>query len=142
MLRMSSCAALCLAGLIADPAQGAAPYPQSTVITGMRWETSTYRWSGSGGDIWPVTWAADGQLVTAWGDGVVGCRQKASYGVAAIASESPGTTLVTRHCGPGPSGRGKIMAMLAAGDQLFARIAPQGTASGYPIWRSNDGGRS
>ena len=112
------------------------------MITGVRWETSTYRWSGSGGDIWPVTWAADGQLVTAWGDGVVGCRQKASYGVAAVASKSPGTTLVTRHCGPGPSGKGKIMALLSAGDQIYARILSQGTASGYPVWRSSDGGRS
>ena len=32
--------------------------------------------------------------------------------------------------------------MLAAGGTLLARMAPQSTGSGYPIWRSGDGGRS
>ena len=142
MLRSTVSVVLGLGALLAGPVQGAAPYPPSTLITGMRWDTATYRWTGSGGDIWPTTWAADGSLVTAWGDGVVGCRQKASYGVAAIASDLPGTGLAIRHCGPGPQGKGKMMALLAAGDLLYARMAPQSTGSGYPIWRSSDGGRS
>ena len=142
MLRSTVSVVLGLGALLAGPVQGAAPYPPSTLITGMRWDTATYRWTGSGGDIWPTTWAADGALVTAWGDGEVGCRQKASYGVAAIASDLPGTGLAIRHCGPGPQGKGKMMALLAAGDLLYARMAPQSTGSGYPIWRSSDGGRS
>ncbi len=40
-----------LAALATAPAQGAAPYPPSTAITGVTWETSTYRYGGLGGDI-------------------------------------------------------------------------------------------
>jgi hypothetical protein len=123
------------------PAQGAAPYPRSEVITGITWDTSTYRWSGAGGDIWPVTWAQDNTLRTAWGDGVIGCRTKVSYGVAAITSATPGTGLRTIGCGKPGSGKGKIMAMLAAGGDLYAVLSMQGAGSGHPVWRSTDGGR-
>ena len=142
MLKPVCFAALGLGAMLAGPVQAAPPYPASTAITGLRWDVGSYRWTGAGGDIWPVTWAADGTVLTAWGDGVIGCRQKASYGVAAVAGDPPSPSLATRYCGPGPHGRGKIMAMVAAGSQLYARIGPQGTAPGYPVWRSGDGGRS
>ena len=47
------------------------PYPWGDLS--LTWRPSTYRFSGVGGDIWTVTWGADGQLHTAWGDGNVGC---------------------------------------------------------------------
>ena len=106
----------------------------------MRWDAATYRWTGTGGDIWPTTWAADGALVTAWGDGEVGCRQKASYGVAAIASDVPGTGLAIRHCGPGPQGKGKMMAPLpptTCSMPAWPRKAPARLSD----LRSSDGGR-
>ena len=34
------------------------------------------------------------------------------------------------------------MALLAAGNGLFARFGPQGTVSGFPIWKSTNGGRT
>jgi len=48
-----------------------APYPQSQVITGVQWDFSTLlsHRKAIGSDIWPMTWAADGQLYAAWGDG-------------------------------------------------------------------------
>jgi hypothetical protein len=133
-----------LAALASTPAQAGPPYPASTVITGVRWETSTYRWSGSGGDIWPVTWAADGTLLTAWGDGEIGCREKVSYGVAAIGAGDPSTALQLLHCGPARINRGKIMALVATPGSLWAAMASQPLASfrGFPVWRSTNGGRT
>jgi hypothetical protein len=141
-------AATLLAGLAAlataatpGPARAAAPYPKSTVITGITWDTGTHRWSGAGGDIWPVTWAQDGTLRTAWGDGVIGCNAKVSYGVAAITSATPSPGLQTVSCGPAGVNRGKIMTLLAAGGNLYAVLALEGAGSGFPVWRSTDGGR-
>jgi hypothetical protein len=133
--------AACTASAAPGPARAAAPYPPSTLITGIAWDTSTYRWSGAGGDIWPVTWAQDGTLRTAWGDGQIGCSTKVSYGVAAITSATPGTGLQTVSCGPAGVNKGKIMAMLAAGGNLYAVLAMQNAGTGYPVWRSTDGGR-
>jgi hypothetical protein len=48
-----------------------APYPKSQVITGVQWDFSTLlsHRKAIGSDIWPMTWAADGKLYAAWGDG-------------------------------------------------------------------------
>jgi hypothetical protein len=133
--------ALALAALATTPVEAAAPYPQSAVITGITWDTGSHRWGGEGGDIWPVTWAQDDTLRTAWGDGVIGCRAKVSFGVAAITSATPSTAMQTISCGPTGANKGKIMAMLAAGGSLYAALALQDAGTGYPLWRSNDGGR-
>jgi hypothetical protein len=47
------------------------PYPHSTVLAHLRWDLSTVlsHRRGIGSDIWPTTWAADGNLYTAFGDG-------------------------------------------------------------------------
>lgn len=65
-------AALWLAGLAVSVTTTAsnAPYPASSVITAS-WDLSslgTLR-KAPGSDIWPVTWGADGNLYSAWGDG-------------------------------------------------------------------------
>ena len=127
--------------LAAGPALAAAPYPQSTLITGITWDVGSSRWTASGADIWPITWAATDELVTAWGDGVVMCPEKVSYGVAAITSDVvPSTALERRHCGPGPMNKGKMMAILAVGSQQYARVNLQSTGTGYWVWKSGDGG--
>lgn len=48
-----------------------APYPKSQVVPGVRWDFSTLlsHRKAIGSDIWPTTWAADGKLYAAWGDG-------------------------------------------------------------------------
>ena len=56
----------------ADQAGGIrAPYPNSQVIAGVQWDFSTLlsHRKAIGSDIWPTTWAADGNLYAAWGDG-------------------------------------------------------------------------
>jgi Domain of unknown function (DUF4185) len=45
------------------------PYPPSPVIAGITWHWETHRTAAPGSDLWPVTWGADDQLYTAWGDG-------------------------------------------------------------------------
>ncbi len=48
-----------------------APYPSSQTITAMSWDlahVASLR-KANGSDIWPMTWAADGNLYGAWGDG-------------------------------------------------------------------------
>lgn len=46
------------------------PYPPSLVITGIRWAApSKIVRRARGGDNWPITWADDDNLYTAYGDG-------------------------------------------------------------------------
>jgi CubicO group peptidase (beta-lactamase class C family) len=48
----------------------AAPYPPSPVITGIQWApASSIVRRARGGDNWPITWAEDDNLYTAYGDG-------------------------------------------------------------------------
>lgn len=52
------------------PAASASPYPPSPVITGIEWAPrETIVRKAPGGDNWPLTWADDGHLYTAYGDG-------------------------------------------------------------------------
>lgn len=124
------------------PAQTAPPYPRSTLLTGLTWDTGTYRWSGADGDLWPMTLMPDGTMRTAWGDARLGCSAKVSYGVARIASATPTTTRQIIHCGPAGTGNGKLLSLLAAGSSLYAIVDLQRTGDGFPIWRSGDGGRT
>src|SRR4051794_36687969 len=83
-LHRFAAAALAATVLAAGAARADAPYPRSALVTGLTWDRSSYRSDGDGGDIWPVTTAADGKLYTAWGDGAVRCGAKVSYGVAVL----------------------------------------------------------
>jgi hypothetical protein len=63
--------AIALIAVSADTAstQTTPPYPPSQVIESMTWEWETLLQAADGSDLWPVTWADDGHLYTAWGDG-------------------------------------------------------------------------
>ena len=69
-----------------EPKHSAAPYPPSPVITGIDWapkETIVRKAKGS--DNWPMTWADDDHLYTAYGDGngfEPDCRRSSSLGFA------------------------------------------------------------
>jgi len=47
----------------------APPYPTSQVIERVEFDFTTHRRLAAGSDNWPVTWADDGHLYAAWGDG-------------------------------------------------------------------------
>jgi len=64
------------------------PYLPSPVITALRWaEASTIVRKASGSDNWPITWADDGHLYTAYGDGwgfEPKVQEKLSLGLARV----------------------------------------------------------
>lgn len=66
-----SCIAACDLYLpLIAPADLVPPYPPSPVISHLDWaDKKTIRRAASGSDNWPVTWAADGDLYVAYGDG-------------------------------------------------------------------------
>ena len=133
-----------LAVLAATPVHAThrAPYPKSTFITGITWETETWRSSAPGGDIWPVTWAQDNTLRTAWGDGEVGCSAEGQpTGSPRSPRPRPAPPCRRSAAALGRPGKGKIMTLLAAGSNLYAVMAMEGAGVGYPVWRSTDGGR-
>ena len=61
-------AAVCLFNLSVLGADGP-PYPPSKAIDEVTFDFSTHRRLAPGSDNWPMTWADDGHLYTAWGDG-------------------------------------------------------------------------
>src|SRR5262245_3667829 len=64
------CAPAAIAGRDARTSvRSVAPYPPSNIISGLQWDWSTHRKLAPGSDLWPVTWASDGNLYAAWGDG-------------------------------------------------------------------------
>lgn len=59
-----------LAGAVIDQAGSPAPFPESPHIGGLRWApVETIERRAQGSDNWPVTWADDDALYTAYGDG-------------------------------------------------------------------------
>ena len=65
------------------------PYPPSPVIKSISWEWSTLSKEFLRSDLWPVTWADDGHLYTAWGDGFGFGEKRVSMGVARIEGDPP-----------------------------------------------------
>ena len=73
--------------------KGGAPYSPSTVIKGIKWApASTIIRKASGSDNWPITWADDDNLYTAYGDGwgfEPKTEKKLSLGIAKIIGSPP-----------------------------------------------------
>ena len=130
--------------LAAGPARAGAPYPASTAVPGLSWDTATYQYGAVGGDIWPIAWHGDGSLRAAYGDGQIGCPAKVSYGVVAIPTDAPGLAgLQGVGCGPAGTGKGKLLILGSAGTYLFTQFVPQqSTTTGWPVMRSADGGKT
>jgi CubicO group peptidase (beta-lactamase class C family) len=82
-------------GLSQPPAEaGASPYPPSPVIKRVEWASvSTVKRLAPGSDNWPMTWADDDNLYTAYGDGWGFQREKdekkLSLGVARVQGDPP-----------------------------------------------------
>jgi len=70
-----------------------APYPPSTFITNVTWDWNTKVRLADGSDNWPITWAADDNQYTNWGDGggfghtADGWPNRVSMGFARIAGD-------------------------------------------------------
>ncbi len=127
-----------------------APYPKSQVIRGVTFNDATARTEAPGSDIWPMTWAADGELYTAWGDGGGfggdNDNGRVSLGVARITGDRRdyrGENLAGGVDAPHPAPfTGKSEGILALGDLLY--LWRDGAASSLEyfkfaeLWRSDD----
>ncbi|MEK7816982.1 MAG: hypothetical protein AAB281_01870, partial [Actinomycetota bacterium] len=71
----------------------AGPYPQSSLVQAITFDTATYFQRGNGSDQWPMTWASDGHIYAAWGDGN-GWDEVTRYymGVTQLAGTPPNLT--------------------------------------------------
>jgi hypothetical protein len=71
-----------------------APYPESTYISGITFDKSTLVHAAPGSDLWPNTWAEDGNIYLTWGDGggFGGSNEegRVSTGLAKISGPPPG----------------------------------------------------
>jgi len=114
------------------------PYPPSSLIKEITWHWDTLQTAAPGSDLWPVTWAADDNLYTAWGDGggFGGTDQKGrvSAGFARIEGGPEHFTGINinggqdcLHAASFPT-KGKIGGMLAVSNTLYARVNLQNGA--------------
>src|SRR5437870_5028221 len=116
----------------AATATGSAPYPPSTVIENITWHWDTHRTAAPGSDLWPLTWASDGNLYAAWGDGggFGGTDQdgRVSLGFARIEGEPERFSGSNLNGGKNPQNRssfqkrGKTGGLLASAGVLYAWI--------------------
>lgn len=109
------------------------PYPPSPVIERVEFDFKTHQRHAPGSDNWPTTWADDGHLYSAWGDGGgfggSNGRGRVLLGVARI--EGDGTTFTGKNiwgghqpANPSTFG-GKSYGMLSVGGVLYLWVAPQ-----------------
>lgn len=111
------------------------PYPHSDAIDRITWDWSTLRTAAPGSDLWPVTWAADGNLFTAFGDGggFGGTDQdgRVALGFARIEGQPAGFVGINVNGGKNPihpasfPAKGKVGGILAIGQRLYAWLNTQ-----------------
>ena len=129
-------------------APAAPPYPASPVIRGIRWApASTIMRLAKGSDNWPLTWADDGALYTAYGDGwgfEPRVERKLSLGLARVLGSPPevrGENLrapSAEQTGDGPRGL-KASGMLMVDGTLYMAVRNAGSAQ---LACSRDRGRT
>ncbi|MES2692076.1 MAG: DUF4185 domain-containing protein [Verrucomicrobiota bacterium] len=109
------------------------PYPPSPVIERVEFDFKTHQRLAPGSDNWPTTWADDGHLYSAWGDGGgfggSNGRGRVLLGVARI--EGDGVTYSGKNIwgghqlvSPATFG-GKSYGILSVGGILYMWVAPQ-----------------
>jgi len=142
-------------GIGATTAAQSPPYPDSSVIEGITFDMSTHRQEALGSDQFGTTWAADGALYTAWGDGVgFGAADyteqsgpfRASLGVSRLDGPGDSWTAVNLWGGLSPlSTRAATLgktdgAVIAIGDAIYLYVGEQDVWTRSELWRSTDGG--
>lgn len=128
------------------------PYPRSAHILGVQFDDATARTEAPGSDIFPMTWAADGHLYTAWGDGggFGGTNQlgRVLLGVARVEGgkrDYKGVNLAGGVNAPNPAPfGGKSEGILALGKTLYLWRDGDKSSLEYfkfcELWRSDDFG--
>jgi len=109
------------------------PYPPSPVIERVIWDFRGIRRLAPGSDLWPMTWAADDNLYTSWGDGggFGGTNHdgRVSLGFARISGFPPQFVAANvwggKNAEQQASFGGKTAGMLSVGGVLYAWINMQ-----------------
>jgi len=127
-----------------------APYPPSPVIAGIEFDRDTWVKAAPGSDQFGTTWARDGNLYSAWGDGGgfggTNSRGRASLGVARIMGTPPRWHAVNVWGGvdplsPQPATRGKTSSgVIACGGAIYLFVVEQGVWTNNHLWSSTDSG--
>jgi hypothetical protein len=120
------------------------PYPPSAVIAGIDWDFAHQRRLAPGSDLWPMTWAADDNLYTAWGDGGgfggTNSDGRASLGFARIAGTPERLQAVNVWGGKNGAHRatfgGKVGALLSVEGALYAVGGVWPGKAGLTRWSS------
>jgi len=129
-------------------AQSGPPYPRSPVLTGITFDRNTLERVAEGSDIWACTWAGDGNLYAAWGDGggFGGTDQKGrvSLGVARLTGMPPKWRGINVWGGLDPTSRQSPTAgkatLIAVQGALYLYVSEQGAWDRCRLWRSGDYG--
>src|SRR4029077_12638715 len=118
------------------------PYPPSAVIEGIDWDFDHRVRQAPGSDLWPMTWAADDNLYTAWGDGGgfggTNSDGRASLGFARI--EGPAERFRAtnvwggKNCERAGTFGGKVGALLSVDTTLYAVGGVWRGRSGLKTW--------
>jgi len=128
-------------------AQGA-PYPPSPVFSGITFDRDTLVMAAPGSDQFGTTWASDGNLYTAWGDGGgfggTNSLGRASLGVARLEGTPPNWRGVNIWGGVSPLSQqpatlGKTSSgVIAVGKDIYLYVSEQGVWTNNRLWRSTD----
>jgi CubicO group peptidase (beta-lactamase class C family) len=130
-------------------AQGA-PYPPSPAITSLVWApASSVIRQATGSDTWPITWADDNDLYTAYGDGwgfEPKVPSKLSMGFAKVVGPAQGFVGVNIRCpdeqyGDGAKGK-KGSGMLMVDGVLYLWVRNASGGKGSELWWSSDHAQS
>ncbi len=140
---------LCQSGVCAPAvALGQAPYPPSPVIAGIAFDQDTLAIAAPGSDQFGTTWAADGNLYAAWGDGGgfggTNSEGRASLGVVRLEGTPPEWRAANIWGGVNPVSRqpatlGKTSSgVVAVDDAIYLYVLEQGVWTSNHLWRTTD----
>jgi hypothetical protein len=130
------CAVLLILAISVSVSAESSPYPASTVITKITWApVGEVIRKAQGSDNWPMTWADDDNLYTAYGDGKGFTPQvpnKLSLGYAKVTGMPPGFTGINirssdEQYGDGSSGK-KACGMLMVDGRLYMWVRNAGSS--------------
>ena len=147
----ASLGALALLALACSPALAqTSPYPASSVVTGVSFDVAGLTTAAPGSDLWPVVWAADGNLYTVWGDGGgfggTNGAGRVKLGVARLSGPATSYSATNVFGGVNPQAPatfdGKANGILSVGGVLYMTVVEQGAWLRAKIVRSTDNGRT
>jgi hypothetical protein len=142
------CRAVILCLVLSRTGTCGAPYPHSTVITGIRFDKSTLERAAPGSDQFGYTTASDGNVYVAWGDGGgfagTNSRGRVSLGVARLWGTPPSWRGINvwggvKPLSSQPATLGKTSnGVIAVDGAIYLYVCQQGVWTNNSLWKSTD----